>query len=43
MMDREENKNQRRDKKISKGRYGMKVSVAGKKIAEIIANKLRRK
>lgn len=43
MIDKEENRNKRRDKAIRKGRYGMKVSLAGKKIAEIVANKLRRK
>lgn len=39
---REENKNNRRDKKIDKKKNGMRVSMAGKKLAEILLNKLRR-
>lgn len=40
---KEANRNQRRDKKFDRKKNGMRVSNAGKALAEILLNKLRRK
>lgn len=42
-MDAEQNRNQRRDKKIQHKKTGMRVSLSGLKLAEVLLNKLRKK
>ena len=42
-MNSEENRNERRDKKLDKKRNGMRVDIGAKKLAEILANKRREK
>lgn len=42
-MDSEQNRNQRRDKKIQRKKSGMRVDDSAKKLAEILRNKQEKK